>query len=146
MAGFPRRVYQGLRHQLRQRLPSTYDARINERIALFDMEGEVVRSFVPDAFLIEKSGGGHYYAFVSRADHRPNCQVYHWGIRQSLPTIAIPLKRGDPDVLIELSAAFRDTYERGGYENDIDYSTQLSVPLGESDVEWALRQTRAAQP
>lgn len=239
-ADFHAELISGLRHQLRQRLPPNYDARINERIALFDLEGEVVRSFVPDAFVVDKGNGGQsapagqatallepvtlpllivhesretyieiyhrperslvgiievlsptnkvgegrgeylakrnailcqpvhlveldllvggqrlplavalppadYFPFVSRADHRPNCQVYHWGVRQPLPTIAIPLKSGDPDVLIELSAAFQETYERGGYERDVDYSARLSLPLGETDIEWTFERGRSAR-
>jgi hypothetical protein len=36
---------------------------------------------------------GDYFAFVSRANKRPNCDVYAWELRQPLPTIPIPLKR-----------------------------------------------------
>jgi hypothetical protein len=221
-----------LRHQLRQRLPRNYDARINERISLFDMEGELVRTFVPDAFVVEKANGdespakgpstavlepvtlplvivhescetfieiyhrpersligiiellspankvgegrgdylskrnavlcqpihlvefdlliggqrlpfgkplppGHYYAFVSRADRRPFCDVTHWSVRQLLPTVAIPLRPGDSDVLLEMASVFKETYERGGYESDLDYTTPPSARLDHVDAQWA---------
>lgn len=32
-----------------------------------------------------------YYALVSRSDQRPNCEVYPWKLRESLPTLAVPL-------------------------------------------------------
>jgi hypothetical protein len=230
-----------LRHHIRQRLPGNYDARINERIALFDIGGDIVRTFVPDAFLIEKvSGGGpaasggtvavsepvtlplvivhesretyieiyhrperslvgiievlsptnktgegrgeylakrntllcqpvhlveidlliggqrlpfgkplpraHYYAFVSRSEQRPLCQVVPWGVRQSFPAIAVPLRAGDPDVAVDLAAVFAETYERGGYENDVEYSGRPLAPLDESDVQWAEALARSRQP
>src|SRR6266849_1603503 len=34
---------------------------------------------------------GHYYAFVARADRRPDCQVYAWTLPLPLPTFPIPL-------------------------------------------------------
>lgn len=221
-----------LRHQLRQRLPDKYDARINERIALFDCEGKLVRSFVPDSFVFEKphaggprvpnsstavlepvtlpllivhesretyleiyhrperslvgiiellsptnkSGEGrgeylakrnailcqpvhlvefdlllgghrlplamplppaHYYAFVSRADQRPYCQVFGWDVRHPLPPITIPLRANDPDVIVDLATVFAETYERGGYEADLDYSARPVAPLDEAESQWA---------
>ncbi len=41
---------------------------------------------------------GDYYALVSRGNRRPECQVYHWTMRQPLPAIPIPLLPSDPDV------------------------------------------------
>ena len=228
-----------LRHQLRQRLPPNYDARINERIALFDMEGELVRTFVPDTFVLEKRNGGrspttlsstavlepvtlpllivhesreayleiyhrperslvgivevlsptnkkgegrgdflakrnavlcqpvhlvefdllvggerlplaeplppaHYYAFVSRAEQRPYCQVYPWHVRQPLPPISIPLRPGDPDVPLDLATVFEEAYERGGYDNDLDYAAPPLAPLDQADAQWATELARSA--
>ncbi|MGH7134659.1 MAG: DUF4058 family protein [Pirellulales bacterium] len=222
-----------LRYQLRQRLPANYDARINERIALFDMEGELVQTFVPDTFVIEKQNGGgrvagersmavlepvtlplvivhesretyieiyhrpersligivevlsptnkrgegrgeylakrncvlcqpvhlvefdlliagerlplaeplplaDYYAFVSRSDQRPYCQVYPWRLRQALPAVNIPLRPGDADVCLDLASVFEETYRRGGYENDLDYTSRPLAPLDPADLKWAM--------
>jgi hypothetical protein len=43
-----------------------------------------------------------YYAFVARASHRPNAEVYSWTLRQALPVIPIPLADEDPDVSLDL--------------------------------------------
>jgi len=37
-----------------------------------------------------------YYAFVSRGNRRPKCEVYAWGVRWPLPSIPVPLKAPDP--------------------------------------------------
>src|SRR5688500_16763737 len=47
---------------------------------------------------VEPLPSGDYYAFVSRADRRPHCEVYAWGIRRPMPPVPVPLKPPDPDV------------------------------------------------
>jgi hypothetical protein len=69
-----------------------------------------------------------YYALVSRADRRPDCQVYAWTVRHSLPPIPVPLKAPDLDVWIALGEVFAITYDRGRYGRSIDYS--LPPPPG----------------
>jgi hypothetical protein len=80
---------------------------------------------------------GHYFAFVSRSERRPMSEVYGWSIRDTLPTIPIPLKDPDPDVALDLAAIFATVYQRGRYERSIDYTASLSLPLGPEDRAWA---------
>ena len=81
-----------------------------------------------------------YYAFVSRADHRPNCDVFPWTLRQVLPAIPIPLKNPDPDVIINLEKVFREAYKRGRYEQSLRYGAELLAPFEKKDKNWALQQ------
>lgn len=81
-----------------------------------------------------------YYALVCRSNRRPNAEVYRWTLRQALPTIPIPLARGDEDVLLDLQGGLNTTYERAGYQYSIDYSAALDPPLDEADARW-LRET-----
>jgi hypothetical protein len=78
-----------------------------------------------------------YYALISRADRRPNCEVYAWSIRQPLPKIPIPLHEPDPDVILDLPGLFAIGYDRGRYARAIDYSATLQLPLAEDDRVWA---------
>jgi len=72
---------------------------------------------------------GDYFAFVSRAERRPNCDVFAWGLRQPLPPIPIPLLTPDPDVLVDLAAVFRTAYERGRYGRSLNYKAPLPIRL-----------------
>ena len=71
-----------------------------------------------------------FYAFVSRADRRPNSDVFAWSIRQPLPKIPIPLHAPDPDVILDLPALFAIGYDRGRYARALDYSAPLDLPAG----------------
>jgi hypothetical protein len=80
---------------------------------------------------------GDYYALVARADRRPDCDVYAWSMRHPLPTIPIPLKVLDSDVLLNLVDSFGLAYQRGRYARTIDYSRPLDLPLDPKDRAWA---------
>jgi hypothetical protein len=78
----------------------------------------------------------NYYAIVSRGPRRPRVDVYAWTIRDPLPTIPIPLKTGDPDVPLDLQAAFGTVYDRARYHLSLDYTRSLQPRLEESDRAW----------
>ncbi len=80
---------------------------------------------------------GEGFALVTRADRRPDCDVYAWAIRKALPSIPIPLKTPDADVHLDLAAASATAYQRGRYANLIDYAKPLSLPLTPEDRAWA---------
>jgi hypothetical protein len=85
---------------------------------------------------------GDYYAFVSRAQRRPDSEVYAWTIQDRLPSIPIPLLAATPDVALDLAAVFATTYDRGRYAGLVDYSAPLSV-LREPDARaWAEKVAR----
>ncbi len=78
-----------------------------------------------------------YYALVSHADKRPNCDVYHWTVRQPLPTIPIPLRAPDSDLHVDLAKVFSSTYERGRYARWLRYTERPTAPLRANDRRWA---------
>jgi Protein of unknown function (DUF4058) len=79
----------------------------------------------------------HYYCFVSRGDRRPWCDVFHWSMRNKLPPIPIPLRSGDADVVVDLEEPFAVAFERGGYDQFIDYSQPVPPPaLSDKDANW----------
>lgn len=80
---------------------------------------------------------GDYYAFVSRFDRRPNCDVYAWSIRQTPPRIPIPLTAPDPDAPLDLAVAIAESYRRSYYDRTLDYKTALELPLRPVDKSWA---------
>jgi len=78
-----------------------------------------------------------FYAFVCRTERLPQVEVYPWTLRQPLPVIPIPLAGEDPDVPLDLQAAFTTTYDRAGYDYSLDYLRPVEPPLEPSAAEWA---------
>jgi hypothetical protein len=85
---------------------------------------------------------GDCYAFVSRSNRRPDCDVYAWSIRRELPAIPIPLSIPDPDVLLDLRTVFAQTYDGAPSGESINYSAPLDLPLASEDRAWAEQQAR----
>ena len=88
---------------------------------------------------------GDFYALVSRAEARPESDVYAWTIRDPLPSIPIPLSPPDPDVMLDLAAVFATAYERARYAELLDYSVPPSSVKKPTDRAWAERTARAAR-
>jgi hypothetical protein len=70
-----------------------------------------------------------YYAFVCRGYRRPRVEVYRWTLKKPLPSVPIPLKRPDPDVVVDLQAVFTTVYDRAGYDYSLDYRHPLELEL-----------------
>jgi hypothetical protein len=85
---------------------------------------------------------GDCYALVSRSGRRPNCDVYAWSIRRALPEIPIPLAERDSDIALNLAAVFAQTYDDAGYDDLVDYSAPLALPLAPEDRDWVEDQAR----
>lgn len=79
---------------------------------------------------------GHAYAIVSRAERRPDAEVYAWSLRDPLPTIPIPLAAPDPDIPLNLAPAFAMAYRRGRYGRILRYDQPLRADLDAEDVAW----------
>jgi hypothetical protein len=85
-----------------------------------------------------------YYALVSRHNRRPRAEIYQWSLAERLPTIRIPLSKGDADVPLDLQSVFGATYDRARYDLSINYNSPLTPPPT-SDEERALRVILAAK-
>jgi len=81
-----------------------------------------------------------YFAFVCRAYDRPEAQVYAWTLRQSMPTIPIPLERGDADVRLDLQNVFTRVYDRAGYDYSLDNHHPIQPALDNADAAWVAAQ------
>ncbi len=77
-----------------------------------------------------------YYYLVSRGDHRPDCQVYRWMLRQPLPTLPVPLRAPDADLHVDLAAVFATAYERGRFFRRLNYQRPAPAFLREDDRRW----------
>ncbi|MHB1557785.1 MAG: DUF4058 family protein [Isosphaeraceae bacterium] len=86
---------------------------------------------------------GDFYALVSRAEERPQSDVYAWGLRDPIPPVPIPLSPPDGDVILDLAEVFGMAYERGRYADLVDYDVPPATVKNPSDRTWAQRTARA---
>jgi hypothetical protein len=113
---------------------------IHQKIHLVELDLLIAGQRLPMEDELPK---GHYYAFVSRAERRFQSDAYAWTIRDPLPTIPVPLKAPDPDILLELAPIFATVYERARLGRSIDYAAPLRLPLSQEDRAWAEALARA---
>jgi hypothetical protein len=86
-----------------------------------------------------RARGYDYVVVVSRSDRRAplDLEVFGFGLRDPLPVIAVPLRVPDPDVSLDLGAAFRRAYETGPYRKMVRYDRPPNPPLRGDDARWA---------
>jgi Protein of unknown function (DUF4058) len=78
-----------------------------------------------------------YRIVVSRSEQRPEADLYAVGLQQPLPTIPVPLKAGDADLLLALQTLIAQIYEEARYEMRIDYTQPFPAPmLSAVDQQW----------
>jgi hypothetical protein len=86
-----------------------------------------------------------YLAVVSSAYERPACEVWPITVRQTLPTLQIPLLRPDPSVPLDMTQALRTAYQRARYDLRIDYRHDPPPPpLAAGDAAWLASFLQAA--
>ncbi len=94
---------------------------------------KVVRLPAP---LLTRPRGTCYLANVVRAGN-PDYEFYPISLRTRLPRIRIPVRPGEPDVVLDLQAARERVYEAGAYQSRIDYQAEPTPPLCGDDAAWA---------
>ncbi len=78
-----------------------------------------------------------YYALLKRGGTLGLFEVWYIGLRDRLPTIAVPLRPPFDDAPLDLQAAFDDMYQRAHYAQSIDYTADLPAPvLNLPDQQW----------
>jgi hypothetical protein len=83
---------------------------------------------------------GDYYAYIGRVGRRPRGQIMAWPLRSPLPTISVPLLPEDPEVPLDLQAAFRAAYEPSLYDRRLPYDQPLDPRLPPDDEAWVRQQ------
>jgi len=87
-----------------------------------------------------------YCIYLHRATERRKILAWQFTMRQSLPQIPVPLSEGDPDVQLNLQAAFTSLYDRLGYLMRIPYHQPLAPPLRAEDEAWVREQLKKLPP
>jgi hypothetical protein len=89
---------------------------------------------------------GEYLVSVFRAyaGRQGRREGYGLKLRDRLPAIRIPLRAGDPDVVLDLQSMVDQAYEAGAHGRTIDYANPCDPPLEGDDAAWANELLRAA--
>jgi hypothetical protein len=92
---------------------------------------------VPRDVARAKAGPYDYHVSVRRFDRPKDFFVYPIRLEHRLPVIAIPLLPEDPEVLLDLHAAFTRAYDIGPYRKRIRYGEDpIKPPLRCEQAEW----------
>ena len=79
-----------------------------------------------------------YQVCVRRATQSHRIEIYRAPLRERLPNIPIPLRRSDPDVVLQLQPLIDACYRDGRYHR-INYRADPIPRLGETDALWVDR-------
>jgi hypothetical protein len=80
---------------------------------------------------------GDYRILLCRGNQRPIADLYAFSLRQSIPSIPVPLLLSEAEPILELQKLLNYVYERGRYHLTIDYTKPPSPPLSEENAAWA---------
>ncbi len=92
---------------------------------------------VAPVIALERRGAWDYLVSVHKGGWGANhAWVWLVTLQSRLPRVILPLKEGDPDVVIDLQEILNRVYEQGRYGAVIDYSSNPPIPLNEQDNAW----------
>ncbi len=77
----------------------------------------------------------HYNALLNRAGE-DEVDIWVWSVRDSLPTLPVPLDAGLEDVPLDLQRCVAYAYDMNGYDTSL-YSLPPAPPLSPEDQDWA---------
>ncbi len=107
------------------------------------VEIDLLRAGKPFAMKLPDQNGptqGDYRIVVSRSWQRPRAAIYLFGIRETIPTFPIPLRRNEDEPMLPLNQILHELYDLGGYDLAIDYNQTPEPPLAAEDTQWASQQ------
>lgn len=79
-----------------------------------------------------------YLVCLHRSFQPDRFQVWPFTVRDPLPTIAVPLDRGIPELELPLQPLFDGFYDAGAYSRKINYEADPEPPLSAADATWAI--------
>jgi hypothetical protein len=107
------------------------------------LRGGTHTSAVPRELIRARAGSFDYHVSIHRFDRPKEFLVYPISLKEALPSIAIPLLPGDPDVTVDLQAVFDRAYDAGPYRRQVEYGKDPITPsLEPEQAKWAFAQLK----
>ena len=78
-----------------------------------------------------------YAILVSRSWQRPRAHLLPFSVRDALPPLPVPLRKGEDEPTVDLGEVLRALYDRASYDLRVDYRRAPDPPLGAADSVWA---------
>jgi hypothetical protein len=85
----------------------------------------------------------NYRILVRAGWERPRARLYAFSMRQPIPDLPVPLRRGEKEVLLFPGKLLSEIYDRARYDISIDYRQPPEPPLTPEDAAWADELLRA---
>jgi Protein of unknown function (DUF4058) len=77
-----------------------------------------------------------YRILVSRANLRPEAELYPFNLREPIPQFLLPLQSGNEEPVVNLSEVLGQVYQEAALDLAIDYSVHPVPSLSDSDFQW----------
>ena len=92
-----------------------------------------------------RAPGSDYRILVSRAELRPQAELYGFNLTDQIPKFPIPLKGTEQGPMVDLNQLLQQVYDQGSFDLAIDYSQDPVPPLPPQDADW-LKAILASMP
>jgi hypothetical protein len=86
---------------------------------------------------------GDYRILIRVGWERPHARLYAWSVRDAIPGVPVPLRRGEQEARLHLGGLLTEIYDRARYDLRIDYRQLPEPPLSPPDAAWANELLRA---
>jgi hypothetical protein len=104
---------------LNPQLMPKYRVTIDQRV--YDISGdEALLVDIPDV-MTTGNVQSHYRILVSRAEQRPQADLYAFNVQDSVPRFPLPLDANEAEPIIDLQGLLNQVYDRAGYDDCLEY-------------------------
>ena len=78
-----------------------------------------------------------YAILVSRSWQRPRAHLLPFSVRDHVPPVPVPLRKGEEEPTVEVGEVLGALYDRASYDLRVDYRQAPDPSLSTSDAAWA---------
>jgi hypothetical protein len=138
------KLYKAARESYKSKQGECLEGRAN--LVEVDLTRAGKRELLVQDFDIPDSKRGEYLVSVYRANigRHGRREGYGLKLRERLPGIRIPLRGGDPDIVLDLQSLIDQAYDAGAYGRTLDYNLDCDPALPPEHLNWADELLRAA--